>query len=73
MLDSVKIQRRQSEIRQTLAGLVGKENPEAWSKVQVEQELKIAPSRALATYFTRVCNRLPQILVNYVPRGAVRG
>ncbi len=28
MLDSVKIQRRQSEIRQTLAGLVGKENPD---------------------------------------------
>jgi HK97 family phage major capsid protein len=27
MLDSVKIQRRQSEIRQTLADLVGKENP----------------------------------------------
>lgn len=27
MLDSVKIQRRQSEIRQCLAGLVGKENP----------------------------------------------
>ena len=26
MLDSVKITRRQSEIRQTLAGLVGKEN-----------------------------------------------
>ncbi len=29
MLDSVKIARRQSEIRQTLAGLVGKENPTA--------------------------------------------
>jgi hypothetical protein len=29
MLDSVKIQRRQSEIRQALAGLVGKENPTA--------------------------------------------
>tara|TARA_Y100001933_G_scaffold114883_2_gene114924 strand:- start:4062 stop:5321 length:1260 start_codon:yes stop_codon:yes gene_type:complete len=28
MLESVKIQRRQSEIRQTLAGLVGKENPD---------------------------------------------
>ena len=27
MLDSVKIARRQSEIRQALAGLVGKENP----------------------------------------------
>ncbi|WP_431014501.1 phage major capsid protein [Bradyrhizobium pachyrhizi] len=27
MLDSVKIQRRQSEIRQALAGLVGKDNP----------------------------------------------
>ena len=27
MLDSVKIQRRQSEIRQELAALVGKENP----------------------------------------------
>jgi len=28
MLESVKIQRRQSEIRQTLAGLVGKESPD---------------------------------------------
>lgn len=27
MLDFIKIQRRQSEIRQALAGLVGKENP----------------------------------------------
>ena len=27
MLDSVKISRRQSEIRQALAGLVGKETP----------------------------------------------
>ena len=29
MLNSIKITRRQSEIRQTLAGLVGKENPGA--------------------------------------------
>lgn len=36
MLDSVKIQRRQSEIRQTLAELVGKEKPEETEIRQIE-------------------------------------
>jgi HK97 family phage major capsid protein len=36
MLDSIKIQRRQSEIRQTLAGLVGKEKPEDNEVRQIE-------------------------------------
>lgn len=36
MLESVKIQRRQSEIRQALAGLVGKESPEENEVRQIE-------------------------------------
>jgi HK97 family phage major capsid protein len=36
MLDSIKITRRQSEIRQSLAGLVGKDNPAADELRQIE-------------------------------------
>ena len=48
MLDSVKIARRQSEIRQALAGLVGKENPtedETRSMESMDQEYRTNETR----------------------------
>ncbi|WP_423212650.1 phage major capsid protein [Paracoccus yeei] len=48
MLDSVKIARRQSEIRQALAGLVGKENPtddETRSMETMDQEYRTNETR----------------------------
>ena len=56
MLDSVKIQRRQSEIRQQLAELVGKETPtedETRSMGDLDQEYRTNETRYRAALVAR--------------------